>query len=159
MNNKLISLGVAAAIAFTGTSAYAVSAAEAMARMEAAKPLKMGEEDSEGLTKYKGKTVIAGVLEYNLVNEARCQACITVGEGSEAMIPKKTNTSYATEFAVEADNPNINALKLDKNKCWLVPMVVEIDGYYSDSYEGGMNGANLTQILRTGKAIPTSCNN
>ena len=159
MSNKLISLAIAATLAITGTSAYAASAASVISSMQTAKPLQMGVADRDGLIKYKGKTVIAGVLEYNLVNEARCQACITVGEDSEAMIPKKTNTSYATEFAVEADNPNINALKLDKNKCWLVPMVVEIDGYYSDGYEGGMNGANLTQILRTGKAIPTSCNN
>ena len=158
MNSKLISLGVAAAIALTGTSAYAVSAGEAIARMEAAKPLKMGVEDSEGLTKYKGKTVIAGVLEYNLNTESGCPTCIQVSVDSNAMIPKKNMQGEYIEFGVPSDNPNIKALKLDENKCFLVPMIAEIDGYYSDSYEGGQDGANLIEILRKSKIVPTSCN-
>ena len=152
MKNKLVSLTVAAALALTGVSAYAAPAAKP------ATPLKVGTTDNEGLTRYKGKTVVSGILEYNLINEAGFPAEFTVDSKSKAMIPKVPKTNYPTQFALESDNPQIEKLKLNKNKCYRIPMTIEIDGYYSVSYEGGYDGANLLKIIKKGTPVLTSCN-
>lgn len=156
MKNKLVSLTVAAALAFTGVSAYAAPAAKTAAKP--ATPLKIGTTDNEGMTTYKGKTVVSGILEYNMVNEAGFPAEFTVDSKSKAMIPKVPKTSYPTQFALESDNPQIERLKLNKKKCYRIPMTIEIDGYYSVSYEGGYDGANLLKIIKKGTPVLTSCN-
>ena len=156
MKNKLVSLTVAAALAFTGVSAYAAPAAKTAAKP--ATPLKIGTTDNEGMTTYKGKTVVSGILEYNMVNEAGFPAEFTVDSKSKAMIPKVSKTSYPTQFALESDNPQIERLKLNKKKCYRIPMTIEIDGYYSVSYEGGYDGANLLKIIKKGTPVLTSCN-
>ncbi len=84
MKNKLVSLTVAAALALTGVSAYAAPAAKP------ATPLKVGTTDNEGLTRYKGKTVVSGILEYNMVNEARFPAEFTVDNKSNPDIIQVT---------------------------------------------------------------------
>ena len=152
MKNKLVSLTVAAALALTGVSAYAAPAAKP------ATPLKVGTTNNEGLTRYKGKTVVSGILEYNMVNEARFPAEFTVDNKSKAMIPKVSKTNYPTQFALESDNPEIERLKLNKKKCYRIPMTIEIDGYYSSSYEGESDGANLIKIIKKGTPVLTSCN-
>ena len=149
MNSKLISLTIAVALAITGTSAYAASEV---------KPLKIGATNSDGITRYKGKTVVSGVLEYNMINEAMCQTCFTVDKKSQAMIPKKTKTNYPTEFAIVSNNPQLTALKLNDSNCYLIPMTVEIDGYYANNDgSGGFDGANLVKIIKKGKPALTSC--
>lgn len=110
------------------------------------------------MTTYKGKTVVSGILEYNMVNEAGFPAEFTVDSKSKAMIPKVPKTNYPTQFALESDNPQIEKLKLNKNKCYRIPMTIEIDGYYSVSYEGGYDGANLIKIIKKGTPVLTSCN-
>ena len=156
MKNKLVSLTVAAALAFTGVSAYASPAAKTAAKP--ATPLKIGTTDNDGMTTYKGKTVVSGILEYNLINEAGFPAEFTVDSKSKAMIPKVPKTNYPTQFALESDNPQIEKLKLNKKKCYRIPMTIEIDGYYSVSYEGGYDGANLIKIIKKGTPVLTSCN-
>lgn len=156
MKNKLVSLTVAAALALTGVSAYAAPAAKPAAKP--ATPLKIGTTDNEGMTTYKGKTVVSGILEYNMVNEAGFPAEFTVDSKSKAMIPKVPKTNYPTQFALESDNPQIEKLKLNKNKCYRIPMTIEIDGYYSSSYEGESDGANLVKIIKKGTPVLTSCN-
>ena len=156
MKNKLVSLTVAAALALTGVSAYAAPAAKASTKP--ATPLKIGTTDNDGMTTYKGKTVVSGILEYNLINEAGFPAEFTVDSKSKAMIPKVPKTNYPTQFALESDNPQIEKLKLNKNKCYRIPMTIEIDGYYSVSYEGGYDGANLIKIIKKGTPVLTSCN-
>lgn len=152
MKNKLVSLTIAATLALNGISAYAAPAAKP------ATPLKVGTTDNEGLTRYKGKTVVSGILEYNMVNEARFPAEFTVDNKSKAMIPKASKTNYPTQFALESDNPEIERLKLNKKKCYRIPMTIEIDGYYSSSYEGESDGANLIEIIKKGTPVLTSCN-
>lgn len=152
MKSKLVSLTIAATLALTGVSAYAAPAAKPAA------PLKIGSTDSDGLTKYKGKTVVSGVLEYNMINEAMCQVCFTVDKKSQAMIPKKTKTSNPIVFATPYDNAQIKKLKLNENKCYSIPMTVEIDGYYAvnDGY-GDFDGANIVKVVKSGKPATISC--
>ena len=156
MKNKLVSLTVAAALALTGVSAYAAPAAKASTKL--ATPLKIGTTDNDGMTTYKGKTVVSGILEYNLVNEAGFPAEFTVDSKSKAMIPKVPKTNYPTQFALESENPQIEGLKLNKKKCYRIPMTIEIDGYYSSSYEGESDGANLIKIIKKGTPVLISCN-
>lgn len=156
MKNKLVSLTVAAALAFTGVSAYAAPAAKTAAKP--ATPLKIGTTDNDGMTTYKGKTVVSGILEYNLINEAGFPAEFTVDSKSKAMIPKVPKTNYPTQFALDSENPQIEKLKLNKKKCYRIPMTIEIDGYYSSSYEGESDGANLVKIIKKGTPVLTSCN-
>jgi len=155
MNSKLIPLTIAAVLAITGVSA---NAATGSTKAKAATPLKIGVTDSDGITRYKGKTIVSGTLEYNMINEAMCQTCFTVDSKSKAMIPKKPKTDYPTEFAIVSDSPQITALKLNANKCYLIPMTVEIDGYYaSNDGSGGFDGANLIKIIKKGVPALTSC--
>mgnify|MGYP006344054545 FL=1 len=156
MKNKLVSLTVAAALALTGVSAYAAPAAKVSTKP--ATPLKIGTTDNEGMTTYKGKTVVSGILEYNMVNEAGFPAEFTVDSKSKAMIPKVPKTNYPTQFALDSENPQIEKLKLNKKKCYRIPMTIEIDGYYSSSYEGESDGANLVKIIKKGTPVLTSCN-
>lgn len=156
MKNKLASLAIAATLALTGVSAYAAPAAKASTKP--ATPLKIGTTDNDGMTTYKGKTVVSGILEYNLINEAGFPAEFTVDSKSKAMIPKVPKTNYPTQFALESDNPQIERLKLNKKKCYRIPMTIEIDGYYSSSYEGESDGANLLKIIKKGTPVLTSCN-
>ena len=156
MKNKLVSITVAAALSLTGVSAYAAPAAKPAAKP--ATPLKIGTTDNEGMTTYKGKTVVSGILEYNMVNEAGFPAEFTVDSKSKAMIPKVPKTNYPTQFALDSENPQIERLKLNKKKCYRIPMTIEIDGYYSSSYEGESDGANLVKIIKKGTPVLTSCN-
>lgn len=110
------------------------------------------------MTTYKGKTVVSGILEYNMINEAGFPAEFTVDSKSKAMIPKVPKTNHPTQFALEPDNPQIERLKLNKKKCYRTPMTIEIDEYYSVSYEGGYDGANLIKIIKKGTPVLTSCN-
>ncbi|WP_198332406.1 hypothetical protein [Psychrobacter aquimaris] len=156
MKNKLVSFTVAAALALTVVSAYAAPAAKTSTKP--ATPLKIGTTDNDGLTRYKGKTIVSGILEYNMVNEAGFPAEFTVDNESKVMIPKVPKTNYPTQFALESDNPQIERLKLNKKKCYRIPMTIEIDGYYSSSYEGEYDGANLLKIIKKGTPVLTSCN-
>lgn len=157
MKNRLAPLSIAVVLAVTGVSAYAAPAAKTSANKPAA-PLKIGATDSEGTTTYKGKTIVSGILEYNMVNEAGFPAEFTVDSKSKSMIPKVPKTNYPTQFALESDNPQIEKLKLNKKKCYRIPMTIEIDGYYSSSYEGETDGANLIKIIKKGTPVLTSCN-
>lgn len=155
MNNQIVCLFTTAALTIAATSAYA---ATNNPKSAVTIPLKILSTDDEGTTRYKGKTVVSGKLKYNMVNEAGFPVEFIVDNLSKPMIPKIPKTNYPTEFAIETDNPQILKLKLNKSKCYLIPMTVEIDGYYSFSYEGGYDGANLIKIIKQGKPVLTSCN-
>jgi len=157
MKNKLVSLTVAAAaLAFTGVSAYAAPAAKTAAKP--ATPLKIARTESDGSVVYKGKTVVSGVLEINRVNEAGFPLEFTVDKKSKSMIPKVPVQKYDTQFALDTDTPQVMKLKLNKNKCYRIPMTIEIDGYYSDSSDFGTDTANLIKIIKKGTPVLTSCN-
>ncbi len=155
MKNKLVSLTVAATLALTGLSAYAAPAAKPAAKP--AVPLKIA-STGDGVILYKGKTVVSGVLEINRVNEAGFPLEFTVDKKSKSMIPKVPAQSYDTQFALDTDTPQIMKLNLNKNKCYRIPMTIEIDGYYSDTSEFGTDTANLIKIIKKGTPVLTSCN-
>lgn len=159
MKNKLVSLTIAATVAVTGTSAYAATGnSKAAAGSSAIKPLTIDATDSDSIIRYKGKTIVSGKLKYNMVNESGFPVEFTVDKKSKAMIPKAFRTDYPIAFAIEADNPQIQKLKLNEKKCYFIPMTVEIDGYYSVNDDGGYDGANLIKIIKKGTPALTSCN-
>lgn len=109
----------------------------------------------DGLVSYEGSAIFSGDLR---VRQGYCEYCFHIDDSSAELIPEPSADIDEYVVAIPVSETGILDLKADKDKCYSMPVVLELTNYSVD-LEGleSFHGADVTRVIEKGAIKESVC--